>query len=765
MMFRQFGVAIYLLTSAVGISCPAVAQTGSDAASALKADSSRILVRNQGEYELAAERVRPGDTIVLADGTWRDFEIVLTGQGTAAQPITLTAATPGKVILSGRSNLRIGGRHIVVSGLTFRDGYSPTSEVISFRRSKQELATDSRVTETVIVDFNKPDRYESDYWVGIYGQRNRFDHNHLEGKRNQGVTLAVRLDQEGSRENGHRIDHNFFGPRPVLGSNGGETLRIGTSQYSMFTSGTIVENNWFEHCDGEVEIISSKSGGNVFRGNVFFESRGALTLRHGDGNVVERNIFLGGGKDHTGGIRVINRNQVVRDNYMEGLRGDGFGSALAIMNGVPNSPVNRYVQVTNAVIERNSILDSSRVTLAAGADEERSAAPRDSSFASNLLVAAGAGKMIDIKGDISGLAFSGNILDGEPAGHDIAGIDRRKVDLRRADNGLLYPVDAALAAIGAPRDLKPVRREDTGAPWYGKVSSGAGFDTGARQQVMPGEDSLTMAVNASSPGGTLALSAGDYVVNQTLAVSHALSITGPADATAILHFRRPTLFQLSDGGSLSLSDLSISGDEAPDAVGNAVIRSEAVPLLKNSNIRLVRVDVRDLDVNKAFSVVKLDKNAFADRVTIADSRFANISGSVLSAVSETDDYGRYNAEYVDISGSKFVDIGGPVVAIYRGGTDESSFGPHVTITGIDVAGSGKIGAGGAPAVIMLHGVQRADISGSRFVDSAPIHVIHTVGKPETVISKNEFAGTSAPVIEELIWNGPARARLSENRGL
>ncbi len=31
--------------------------------------------------------------------------------------------------------------------------------------------------------------------------------------------------------------------------------------------------------DGEVEIISNRSGGNVYRRNVFFESRGTLTLR------------------------------------------------------------------------------------------------------------------------------------------------------------------------------------------------------------------------------------------------------------------------------------------------------------------------------------------------------------------------------------------------------------------------------------------------------------------------------------------------------
>jgi poly(beta-D-mannuronate) lyase len=72
--------------------------------------------------------------------------------------------------------------------------------VISFRKNSQQLANYSRVTETVIDNFNNPERFEPDYWVAMYGVHNRFDHNHLEGKRNKGVTMAVRLDSAASRD-------------------------------------------------------------------------------------------------------------------------------------------------------------------------------------------------------------------------------------------------------------------------------------------------------------------------------------------------------------------------------------------------------------------------------------------------------------------------------------------------------------------------------------------------------------------------------------
>src|SRR5690606_15809019 len=115
-------------------------------------------------------------------------------------------------------------------------------------------------------------RQDTDTWVAIYGKNNRLDHNSLIDKRNSGVTLAVRMNTEASRENDHVIEYNYFGPRQTLGSNGGETLRIGTSHYSREYSNTIVQYNWFDRTSGELEIVSSKSCGNVFRGNVFYES-------------------------------------------------------------------------------------------------------------------------------------------------------------------------------------------------------------------------------------------------------------------------------------------------------------------------------------------------------------------------------------------------------------------------------------------------------------------------------------------------------------
>ena len=74
----------------------------------------------------------------------------------------------------------------------------------------------------------------------------------------------MQVEVEG-KHNFHRIDHNHFGYRPPLNRNGGETIRVGYSHQSMTNSGTPVERNLFDRCDGEIEIISSKLCENIRR--------------------------------------------------------------------------------------------------------------------------------------------------------------------------------------------------------------------------------------------------------------------------------------------------------------------------------------------------------------------------------------------------------------------------------------------------------------------------------------------------------------------
>ena len=708
-----------------------------------------LLVHSQDEFEDTVDDLEPGDTIMLANGTWRDFEILFTGFGTPDQPITLTAETRGEVFITGQSNLRMAGEYLVVSGLVFRDGHTPTNTVISFRRTRGDLAYHSRVTETVIDRFNNPERHETDYWVMMYGKHNRFDHNHLVGKSNAGVLMAVRLDSEESQENHHRIDHNYFGPRPILGTNGGEILRIGTSHYSRSNSFTVVENNYFDRCNGELEIISNKSGGNTIRGNLFFESRGTLTMRHGDGAVVENNVFLGNRVDHTGGIRVINADQTVRNNYMHGLTGHRFGGALVVMNGVPNSPLNRYDPVDNALIENNSVIDSDHVEFGAGSDEERSATPTNSVFRSNLIHNEDGRNIVAVHDDVGGIGFHGNVLNDVDEPTLTEGFVNAALELASADNGLLHPEDAQFADVGASRDLEVLDRESTGVSWYPKPGPETRFDTGETITIGPGEDALFDAANGAGKGDIIVLEPGEYIVTKIIVLDRPLTIRA-APGTATIEFERTALFEIADGGSLKLSGVTISGRAAPDISGNSAIRTTRYSMLDNYALVVEDSTIQDLDINYSFNFFTVARHTFADRIEISNSVFRNITGHVLTLAQETDDLGLYNGEYISITGSTFRNIEGALADIYRGGTDESTFGPHFELRSSSLESVGNGSRNKSAAAIRLLGVQAADIFDNSFVDSQPVRVIHTVGDPVTRLGDNRFEATPDPVIREFV---------------
>src|SRR5680860_784530 len=115
-------------------------------------------VKNVTEFEESLQKVQPGDSIVLANGTWMDSELLFEANGTAEKPITLTVEEKGKVILEVSSNLRFAVDHLIVKVLVFKNGYTPTNAVISFRKDRENMANNSRLTELSLIHISEPTR-------------------------------------------------------------------------------------------------------------------------------------------------------------------------------------------------------------------------------------------------------------------------------------------------------------------------------------------------------------------------------------------------------------------------------------------------------------------------------------------------------------------------------------------------------------------------------------------------------------------------------
>ena len=673
-----------------------------------------LLVKDVAAFEKAVKAAKAGDKIVLANGVWKDVELVFTGEGTAENPITLTVEEKGKVTLEGQSNLRMAGEHLVLEGFVFKNGFTPTSEVISLRRDKEYLCNHCRVTECVIDDYNQPERFESDYWVGIYGKNNRFDHNLLVGKRNQGVTVAVRLNTEASRENNHRLDHNYFGYHPILGSNGGETLRIGTSHYSLTNSNTLVDHNYFDRCNGEHEIISNKSCQNTFRNNTFFECQGTLTMRHGNETLVDSNYFYGNGKANTGGIRIINETQTVTDNYCEGLTGYRFRGALVIMNGVPNSPPNRYFQVKDSKASGNTFVNCDHIQLCAGSDEERSATPINTLVANNTFYHDTKENIFTVYDDISGIRFEGNIMQEGMNALQSEGFSFQNLD---------------------PKELKtepPTTPENTGVSWYVLPEYEIRFKTGKVIAAAAGENTLLEAIKSSQPGDIIELTeSGSYHMTKDIPVLHPVSVravAGLGEKPAIT-FEKTSLFNIENGGTLELEGLYFNGKECRDKPLNAVIRTSRYSMINNYKLMIRDCDFDDMDINHSFDIIKVYKNTFADSILLQNCSFSEVTGHVLALNKETDDIGIYNAENVVLQNCQFNNIGGTALHLHRGGRDESTFGPILDLENCSFEHVGHDKRNATGAAIRLHGVQLAKITNSSFVNCKPTKLWLAVGEP------------------------------------
>ena len=322
-------------------------------------DSNTIISDAFGLQE-AIKNAQPGDDIVLKNGTYKDVEIIFTGKGTDDNPITLKAETAGKVFIEGKSSLAISGDYLEVSGLFFRNGHSPKDNVIAFRTSEKDVANHSKVTNCVILDYNNLERDKDNLWVQLYGKHNELSNCYIAGKTNGGPTVRVDLKGNQSIRNHHKIVNNHFGPRPRKGGARGETIQLGSSFTSMSPSNTLIANNLFEECNGEVEVISSKTNFNIIKNNVFYKSEGSVVTRHGNYVTIDGNYFIGDGvNEQYGGIRIINTGHWVINNLFYKLKGKNFRSPLAVMNGIPKSPLNRYNQVTDVVVAYNTYVDSS----------------------------------------------------------------------------------------------------------------------------------------------------------------------------------------------------------------------------------------------------------------------------------------------------------------------------------------------------------------------------------------------------------------------
>jgi len=334
---------------------------------------------------------------------------------------------------------------------------------------------------------------------------------------------------------------------------------------------------------------------------------------------------------------------------------------------------------------------------------------------------------------MSGIGFSGNLAAAGPPADIARGFQLTSGLLRASVGGGISPVQGA----GAAGEFG-VSRDDTGTDWYPKASDGSPFEGGREISLQPGADVLSAALADAKNGDRFVLAPGRYHESKQIVLDVPITVRAAGTVSPVLSFERPSLFVLTGNGGLALDGLEITGAAAPDGKGNSVISTSAVAGSGNHLLSLKNVRIEALDLNGGFSVVSAAKGSFFDRIDVAGSHFQDVSGIVFKLDQETDDYGIYNSEFLTIVDSIFESVGGPIASVYRGGTDESTFGPHV-----DVSGSHFIDVGGRNMPLMvLHGIQKGSFADNRVSNSLPLSITFTTGLPIFKVSGNTVDGNT-----------------------
>lgn len=624
------------------------------------------------EVERVLAKAQPGDVITIKDGTYTDVRLKWRAAGQNGKPITVKAEHPGGVVVTGKSSLQIAADWLTVSGLHFRDGVPARRTLIEFGLDG-EFAHNCRLSETVIDNYNAPQRDEQHVYIMLSGKNNRVDHCSLLRKRNIGVTLIVNLNGSDCLDNQHIIDHNYFGPREVYGSNGAETIRVGTSQQSYETSRTTISDNLFDHCSGEVEVISVKSCDNIITRNVLWECQGLVVLRHGKRNTVTQNLFIGNNKPNTGGVRIVDEGHKVIDNTFYELAGRRFFSALAIMDAVPNSLPNRYVQVKNILIQGNRFIDCAHLELGTGHDQERTLAPKDIKFENNEMLNDTATRPFIYVDAASHVSCSSNKLQisGKTS---FEGFSRGKVKV---------PKIPSFAEICAGK----------GASWLNTV---------------------TASVETLRPDTTITLSPGrTYLLQRPIVIDRAVTLKGQHDTLRYASEKPGNMITIADGGSLTVSGITFDGSLMPEKAQAAAAISSAAIMLRPYKLSVSNCNFTNFS-ESGCSAIRGLKATFADSVVITGCNFSDIAGTGIDYGWERDDKGRYNVGHLAVSDCHFNRFLGLPVNVYRGGNDESTYGPAVSFSSCSFYDCCNRDRG---SVLRLIGPQELSVIGCTFEDS------------------------------------------------
>jgi len=354
-----------------------------------KTSAKTIRVSSVADLRMAINKAKPGDIIMLADGTYTATDdIIIINKGTEHAPITITTERIGGAEITGDGgfSLQAPAAYIVIKGFKFTHAAS---------RAKSENGTSfCRWTRNIFETPGKGD------YLTVSGSDHQVDYNTFQNKNSLGKFIAVRGEDSQIAER-LWIHHNYFyNFANQGGANGAEALQFGLSGFSLSSSQSIVEHNLFEKCHGENELISVKASAVTLRFNTIRDCPAQFTLRHGNRSAVYGNYFV-----NTPGLRIFGDDHTIHSNHFENC-----SMAINIGNGggevADGDKLTSHDRPDRVLIAFNTLVNNRRNIIQT---------PRKNGLGSTAItitynIIQGGGPAAEIAGPFSSPVWKGNII-------------------------------------------------------------------------------------------------------------------------------------------------------------------------------------------------------------------------------------------------------------------------------------------------------------------------------------------------------------------
>jgi|GEM_PF-1057509 len=311
--------------------------------------------------------LNPGDKLLLADGIYKDIQLIVNTSGAKEQPIIIASKNPGDVFFTGDVKVELRGEHLILKDIYFKDGNRNPEKWESHGPGLVAMyGSYNRVTGCVFDAFDQANSAYINTSLtedGKVPQHCRIDHCVFTDKITFDQVINLNNRPKADKESEvlgeamyHRVDHCFFSNPPKPGNAGGG-IRIG--YYRNDIGRCLIDSNVFMRQDSEAEIITSKSQENVFYNNTFLNCRGTMNFRHGDKQVAINNFFISTDKKYGyGGMFVWGSRHIIANNYFSLQQTIApRGSAALYLNPGPEASEHALafdILLINNVFENNN---------------------------------------------------------------------------------------------------------------------------------------------------------------------------------------------------------------------------------------------------------------------------------------------------------------------------------------------------------------------------------------------------------------------------